>query len=216
MVDKNINVLRISGEALLETQDEKDVYLIENGSENKVGSTTETVKFVSVDGQEVIEREQTLSSDILGNRKGIMVVEKSSFKPISFINFSDGIENLRAKYGDEVVYITSGKESKKVELIENCFDTFSVELILRVLPLKLDYSVQLNGFNATIGSDVNIYIQVLGLESVKRYSGEYVDAWKVKTYFGETIQYYWIDTTNKELLKQSSLIEKGLILEFRK
>ncbi|MDX8342237.1 hypothetical protein [Rossellomorea sp. YZS02] len=63
--------MRISAEALVETEDEKDIYLIENGREKKVGVTTEKIKFVRIDGREAIEREQTLNSDVLGDRKAL-------------------------------------------------------------------------------------------------------------------------------------------------
>ena len=59
------NRVRISGALLSETEDEKDIYLIENGKEKKVGSTTEKIKFVRINGREAIEREQTLNSDII-------------------------------------------------------------------------------------------------------------------------------------------------------
>ncbi|KAA0563526.1 hypothetical protein F0342_11975 [Bacillus sp. CH30_1T] len=58
MGDSRANLLRISGETLSETEDEKDIYLIENGRESKVGSTTERLKFVLKNGREAIEREQ--------------------------------------------------------------------------------------------------------------------------------------------------------------
>jgi hypothetical protein len=216
MGDSNGNLLKISGEVLSETVDEKDIYLIENGRESKVGSTTEKLKFVLINGREAIEREQTLTSDILGNRKGITIIEKSSFRPFSFTDYLNGIQNVRAEYGFDGVHITNGDDEKTIKPKVDCFDTFSVELILRVLPLKSDFSLRLNGFNATIESEVDIYIQVLELESVNKGLGDFVDAWKVKTNFGDTVQYYWIDTTNKELLKQSSQIGDELILEFRR
>ncbi|MGM0842824.1 MAG: hypothetical protein ACQEWE_18970 [Bacillota bacterium] len=216
MGDSSANLLRISGGALSETEDEKDIYIIENGRESKVGSTTERLKFVLINGRDAIEREQTLISDVLGNRKGITIIEKSSVRPISFTDYLNGNLNVRAEYGNDEVHITSGDDRKTIKLKGNCFDTFSIELILRVLPLKAGYSLHLNGFNATIESDVAIYIQVLELERVNRGLGDIVDAWKVKTNFGDTIQFYWIDITRKELLKQSSEIGDGLILEFRR
>ncbi|RBP04446.1 hypothetical protein [Rossellomorea aquimaris] len=208
--------VRISGASLTETEDEKDIYLIENGRETKVGSTTEKVKFVRINGREAIERVQKLNSDILGNRKGITIIEKATFRPVSFTDYLNGSQHVKAEYGDEGVHITNKDTEKTFELIGNYFDTFSVELILRVLPLKAGYSLQLDGFNATLESKVDIHIQVVELERVKRGVEDFVEAWKVKTYFGETLQYYWIDSASKELLKQSSQIGDGLVLEFRR
>ncbi|MGG4166450.1 hypothetical protein ABEW00_03080 [Rossellomorea vietnamensis] len=64
MEESRAQPMKISAEALVETEDVKDIYLIENGKEKKVGSTTEKVKFVRINGREAIEREQTLNSDI--------------------------------------------------------------------------------------------------------------------------------------------------------
>jgi hypothetical protein len=208
--------VRISGASLSETGDEKDIYFIENGIETKVGSTTEKIKFVRINGQDAIERVQTLASDVLGNRKGITIIEKATCKPISFTDYVKGSQHVKAEYGDEGVHIVLENSEKTVKLNGDYVDTFSVELILRVLPLKSGYSLQLNGFNATLEAEVDIHIQVVESERVKRGFDEFIDAWKVKTYFGEILQYYWIDSDNKELLKQSSEIGDGLILEFRR
>ncbi len=208
--------MRISAEALVEIEDEKDIYLIENGREKKVGVTTEKIKFVRIDGREAIEREQTLNSDVLGDRKGITIMEKATCKPISFTDYSNGSHLVKAEYDEAGVHISIGNSKKTIKLHGDCVDTFSVELILRVLPLKSGYSLQLNGFNATLESEVDIHIQVVESERVKRGLDDFVVAWKVKTYYGETLQYYWIDPANKELLKQSSQIGDGLVLEFRR
>ncbi|WP_061809438.1 hypothetical protein [Rossellomorea vietnamensis] len=208
--------MKISAEALVETEDEKDIYLIENGKETKVGSTTEKIRFVRINGREAIERVQTLNSDIIGNRKGITVIEKATCKPISFTDYLNGSPHVKAEYGDEGVHIKIKDSEKTIKLNGYYVDTFSVELILRVLPLRSGFSLQMNGFNATLESEVDIHIQVVEAEHIKRGFDEFVDAWKVKTYFGEILQYYWIDPVNKELLKQSSQIGDGLILEFRR
>ncbi|MCA1057649.1 hypothetical protein LCL96_01800 [Rossellomorea aquimaris] len=208
--------MRISAETLVETEDEKGIYLIENGKEKRIGSTTEKIKFIRINGRDAIERAQTLNSEMLGNKKGITIMEKAAFKPISFTDYLNDSQQLKAEYGNEGVHITIEDNKNTIKLNGDYVDTFSVELILRVLPLKSGYSLQLDGFNATLESEVDIYIQVVELEQVKRGFEEFVDAWKVKTYFGETLQYYWIDPASKELLKQSSQIGEGLVLEFRR
>ena len=79
--------MRISAETLVETEDEKGIYLIENGKEKRIGSTTEKIKFVRINGRDAIERVQTLNSEMLGNKKGITIMEKAAFKPISFTDY---------------------------------------------------------------------------------------------------------------------------------
>ncbi len=216
MGENRVQSVRISGALLSETEDKKDIYLLENGKEKRVGFTTEKIKFVRINGLEAIEREQTLNSDILGNRTGITIIKKATLKPISFTDYLDGIQHVKAEYGDKGVHITIKDSEKTIKLNGDYVDTFSVELILRVLPLKSGYSLQLDGFNATLESEVDVHIQVVELERVKRGFKDFVDAWKVKTYFGNTLQYYWIDPSSKELLKQSSQIGDGLVLEFRR
>ncbi|MCA0147202.1 hypothetical protein LCD52_00215 [Rossellomorea vietnamensis] len=208
--------MKISAEALVETEDVKDIYLVENGIETKVGSTTEKIRFVRINGREAIERVQTLNSGIIGNRKSITVMEKATCKPISFTDYVNGSQLVKAEYSDEEVHIAIKDSEKTIKLNGYYVDTFSVELILRVLPLKPGFSLQMNGFNATLETEVDIHIQVVESELVIRGFDEFVDTWKVKTYFGEILQYYWIDPVNKELLKQSSQIGDGLILEFRR
>jgi hypothetical protein len=216
MEESRAQPMKISAEALVETKDVKDIYLIENGKETKVGSTTEKIRFVRINGRDAIERVQTLNSDVLGNRKGITIIEKTTFRPISFTDYVNGTQQVKAEYSDEGVHISIKDNEKSIKLNGDFVDTFSVELILRVLPLKSGYSLRLNGFNATLESEVDIHIQVVDSERVNRGFDDFVDAWKVKTYFGDTLQYYWIDSASKELLKQSSQIGDGLVLEFRR
>lgn len=192
MEESRTQSMKISAEALFETEDEKDIYLIENGKEKKVGYTTEKVKFVRINGRKAIERVQTLNSDIIGNRKSNTVIEKATCNPISFTDYLNGSQHVKAEYSDEEVHISIKDSEKTINLNGYYVDTFSVELILRVLPLKSGYSLQLKGFNAILESEVDIHIQVVESERVNRGFDEYIDAWKVKTYFGETLQYYWI------------------------
>ncbi|RIW30409.1 hypothetical protein D3H55_16885 [Bacillus salacetis] len=209
-------MITLSGEGLIETQDKKDIFIIENGLKKRVGFTTESLRFIHSDGRNAIERIQLLSSEVLGNRKGVTVVEKAAFQPISFTDYVDEIMNLKAEYKNGIVNITT--EAGEVSRFDatGCFDSFSVELILRALPLEAGYSAAFKAFNATIKAVVEINLEVLQSEKIRKSKDELTDAWKVKTCFGETVQYYWVDPVNKELLKQSSDIGKGVILEFRR
>jgi hypothetical protein len=205
----------LTGEGLYETQDKKGIFIIENGLEKRVGFTTESIRFIQLAGGEAIERTQILTSGVLGNRKGVTVVEKDSFQPISFTDYVDEEIHVKAEYKDGTVHIS--KEGKVSRFnAKDYFDSFSVELILRVLPLDHAYSTTFNAFNVLNETEVEITIQVIKSEKIKRDNDEVVNAWKVKTCFGETVQYYWIDTIHKELLKQSSKIGDGVILEFRR
>jgi hypothetical protein len=170
-----------------------------------------------VDGKSAIYREQLLHSGVLGNRKGILVVEKDTFKPISFTDYSEETLNVRAEYRSGEVEVITNTGAKNIKLESDfCLDVFSIEMILRIIPLKIGYSIQCQAFNAILESKVDIYIEVLEKEAVQNGSGNYSVAWKVKVRFGDTVQLYWIDTDQKELLKQSSQIGEGKQLEFRR
>ncbi|TMU85043.1 hypothetical protein FGG79_14210 [Bacillus sp. BHET2] len=207
----------ISIEDLCEARDEKEVFLIEEGVERKVGETTEEIQFIEVDGKSAIKRVQTLTSDLLGNRKGVTVVERTSFKPISFTDYINNQIRMKAVYRDGEVHVVANDDLKIIKLkSDGCVDTFSIELVLRVIPFTSGFFMKLKGFNSTIESEIPIRIEVLELESIHKGEGIITDAWKVKTYFGDTLQYYWIDSEHKELLKQSSYIGEGRVLEFRR
>jgi hypothetical protein len=206
----------INGDEIYESEDEKAVFIIDNGTEKMVGSTAEMIRIIFIDDRKCIERTQIMSSKSLGNRKSITLLEKPSLRPISFSDYSEEIQTLKAKYENDRVHISRSDTEEIVNLTNSCYDTFSVELLMRTLPLELGYSLKLHCFNATLVSEVVVNISVIGSEEVLRCPGEYVEAWKVETYFDETLQYYWVDSVNKELLKQSSLIGEGQILEFRR
>ncbi|XXM72487.1 hypothetical protein ACQ0QQ_00895 [Lysinibacillus sphaericus] len=210
-----IDITGINSNSLKEATDKKDVYLIDNNNKRKAGSTTEKIKFGFIDGKDVIERVQSLTSDVLGNRKTITIVEKATFKPVSFSDYINDVQTVKASYGDQTIEIEK-KGRLYTKKLSGCYDTFSVEMIIRVLPLRTGYAINFYGFNPVTESEIAVSISVLKKESIKRSSGEFTDTWKVKVYFGETLQYYWVDIVNKELLKQSSRVGDGLTLEFRR
>jgi hypothetical protein len=202
---------------LLEAKDSKDVFLIENGVEKKIGETTEEIRYIQVDGKLAILREQVLRSKVIGNRRGITIVERDSFKPISYTDYSGENPNIRALYMSGEVEVTTSTGVKIIQLeCDSCLDVFSIEMILRVVPLKSGYSMQCHAFNAILESEVDIYIEVQEKEAVHRGEGNYSNAWKIKVGFEDVIQYYWIDTEQKSLLKQSSQIGEEKQLEFKR
>ncbi|MGD6965695.1 hypothetical protein ACQCVP_04650 [Rossellomorea vietnamensis] len=132
----------LNGNLLTESFDIKEIFLIQNGKEQKAGTTTEKLKYIEVNGHEAIERVQTLSSSIIGNRKGVTVVDRHTLKPISFTDFVDGVQKHKALYKNDAVHITDENNRESVQTLNHSFDTFSVEMILKVLPLKEGYSIE--------------------------------------------------------------------------
>ncbi len=112
--------------------------------------------------------------------------------------------------------ITRGNEQSVLPIRTKSVDLFSIELLLRVLPLAVDSTLSFSGFSAVSGREVPIQVNPLRNELLTTESGEHVETLCVHVTFGERIQYYWIDPVKRELLKQSSQIADGVSLEFRR
>jgi hypothetical protein len=98
-------------------------------------------------------------------------------------------------------------------LNQKCFDLYSVELILRLLPLTEELEVTVPTYDVRNNKQINTTIKVIDKENI--FNGrETVEAWKIDTLFGEHKQTYWIDTHSPELLKQSIEINENTICEF--
>lgn len=206
----------LSVEKISSTKDEKNVYLIENGKETRVGHTIEEIKTIRLGNQKIICREQELFSEVLGNRSIRIKLSGENFTPIDFIEYQDGIMQVSAVYSGDEVKTSKDDVIQIFELSEGCIDVFSVELLMRTLPLAKGSVVSLKGFSAVSLTEINIGILPMKMEWIRKESGICVEVLKVKVTFGSRVQHYWMDMEKKELLKQSSEISKGLYLEFRR
>lgn len=111
-----------------ESVDQKKVVLVEQGMENMIGMTEEKIKPITIHGRKVIKREQILDSKVMGNRQDITIVERESFKPVSYFSYTDDLQ-IEAMYQNHQVLIRKGTEKKTIQLNnQGCFDSFSVEM----------------------------------------------------------------------------------------
>lgn len=177
-----------------ECQDQKDVYFIEKGAERLIGTTTEKVVKFEQDGAVYLKRTQSLLTNEIGNRIVELVVEHDTFRPIS----------LRDEFVGTDVY-----EFDYSTVTQEVFDLFSVEMMLRLLPLQENYeeSVLIYG---TEGEAEEVTIKVVRQETFAGHS-----CWVVEVNFGFAFQTYWIASETQGLLKQSGILSTDLIMEFR-
>lgn len=201
---------------LIEERDKKQVYWIEQGESVQIGQTYETIRFEKTAHQSILVREQELVSEKIGNRTIRLMIDAEDYAPLEFFEYQDGVQTVYASYGGDEVVITRGNEQSVLPIRTKSVDLFSIELLLRVLPLAVDSTLSFSGFSAVSGREVPVQVQPLRYDLLMTESGEHVETLCVHVTFGERIQYYWIDPVKRELLKQSSQIADGVSLEFRR
>jgi hypothetical protein len=205
----------IAWNSFSDCSDLKKVVWIENGIQTVIGSTIEEV--VVDRGKDLLYRKQELifSDPNKPNRTVNLTLQLPTFEPLTCTDF--GQRNVYLDYHSnevEVAFEAEGLEKTKKHALENgVFDLFSVELLLRLLPLEIGYNNEVKAFNHMVNDTVVVRIGVSGLEKV--FNGEReVDAWCVPVYMGENLQTYWVSMDSKELLKQSVKIGDGVFFEF--
>lgn len=195
-------------------KDRKKVVLIEGNVQKVIGTTIEEVSVFEEDN--ILRRIQILDlkDEYQGScKKTTIDIELSTFKPILTIE-SDLIE---CTYNNlEIVrkYSNGSKEEvNRIMLKSKCFDLYSVELILRLLPLTKELEVILPTYDVRNNKQIDTKIKVIHKENI--FNGwETVEAWKIDTLFGEHKQTYWIDGQSSELLKQSVEINENSVCDF--
>ncbi len=202
--------------SLIEGHDEKQVYWIEQGEPIQIGQTYETIRLEKTAHQSILVREQELVSEKIGNRTIRLTMDAESYAPLEFVEYQDGVQTVHASYGGGDVVITRDGERSILPIRTESVDLFSIELLLRTLPWIVGSTHSFNGFSAVSGRAVPIQVQPLRHELLTTEAGEHIQTLHIQVTFGERIQYYWIDPVKRELLKQSSQIADGVLLEFRR
>lgn len=154
-------------------------------------------------------------SEKIGHRMIRLTMDAESNVPLEFVEYQDGVQTVYASYGGDEVVITRGNEQSVLPIRTKSVDLFSIELLLRVLPLAVDSTLSFSGFSAVSGREVPVQVQPLRYDLLMTESGEHVETLCVHVAFDDRVQYYWIDPVKRELLKQSSQIANGISLEFR-
>jgi len=201
---------------LIEGQDEKQVYWIEQGEAVQIGQTYETIRLEKTAHQSILVREQELVSEKIGNRTIRLTIDAEDCAPLEFVEYQAGVQTVHALYRADEVVITRGGAQSVLPIRTESVDLFSIELLLRALSLTVDSTLSFSGFSAVSGREVPVQVNPLRYDLLMTESGEHVETLCVHVAFGERVQYYWIDPVKRELLKQSSQIADGISLEFRR
>lgn len=201
---------------LIEGQEEKQVYWIEKGETVQIGQTYETIRLEKTSHQSILVREQKLVSEKIGNRAIRLTIDAEDYTPLEFVEYQDGVQTVHASYGGGDVVITRDGERSILPIRTESVDLFSIELFLRTLPWIVGSMHSFNGFSAVSGREVPVQVHPLRYDRLTTETGDHVMALCVHVAFGDRVQYYWIDPVKRELLKQSSQIADGVLLEFRR
>jgi hypothetical protein len=195
-----------------ECTDIKKVVWIENGLLSEIGSTFEKV-VIDVEN-DLLHRVQKMEflDPSKPSRTVNLTLRLSTFEPLTCSDI--GQKNVLVTYlNNEVEVVVDGDIASKSVLVDGVFDLFSLELVLRLLPLEIGYQNRLNIFNHMIGVSVDVHLVVNGLDRV--FDGkEDVDAWRIPIDIGGSVQTYWISKETKELLKQSVMVGEGVFFDF--
>lgn len=178
---------------------------------------SEEIVLVEAGGKLALRRKQTLESDRLGDRTAKTVVFRETFLPHSHCDATETYQISVVYRGNTVVgqkQLAGGDLIPIRDEIEPpVFDSHSVEMVIRVLPLADDCVAQIPIYHAAQRMQMIVTVRVLGTRKVVDCRGT-VDTWKVQTDWNGVLQYYWIGVDNRELVKQSSRISEGVLLEF--
>lgn len=203
--------------ALPPQSDEKRVLLVEGDDARVVGTTSERIREAEVRGRPALHRVQTLQSAELGSRRAETVVFRESFAPHSHLDDS-GDERISIRYrGLEVTGERRQSDGTVTHLEATLetpvFDSHSLEMVLRLLPLESGYAAQVPVFHAGRGRQMTVEVRVLGRDPVTD-RGRRIHSWRVRTDWGGVHQEYWISGRTRALVRQSSHLADGVRLEF--
>ena len=197
--------------------DDKEVLLVEGESIKSVGMTSEEIILTKIEEGQALRRSQLLKSVSMGDRTAETIVLRETFHPQSYVDICDDHKISTIYQAGKVIgekQLASGEVIPiEAKFEAPVFDSHSIEMVLRLLPLADDYIAELPVFHAVRGTEILVKVKALGIEKVFD-SKRLVDAWKVQTDWDGVIQYYWIGIENRDLVKQVSILGEGAQLEF--
>jgi hypothetical protein len=182
-----------------------------------VGTVSEEISLDEAAGCPALRRTQVLVSDELGGREAETIVFRSDFLPYSHLGVTSAYRISVAYHGNTV----SGERRLvggeiipiKAEFESPVFDSHSIEVVIRLLPLAADYAATIPVFHAARGKQMMVTVRVLARETVRTSDG-LADAWRVQTDWDGVTQCYWVDAEARRLIKQSSRLSESVQLQF--
>ncbi|WP_164668861.1 hypothetical protein [Virgibacillus doumboii] len=195
-----------------ESEDKKIVFIDEKNDRKKAGVTTEKIVAERRNNTDYLKRIQVMESEEAGNINAMTIVEKDSFMPLYHEVTSNG-ETTTVNYHDSYVEVN---HSTKIPIKTQVFETHTVEMIIRLLPLQFGYKATLSSFHPGKEKVITVNINVVSNEMVTRQHNELVEAWKLEVDFDGHVQYYWVGVDGNELLKQESPVSYGARMIFER
>jgi len=215
---------RVEWHSLPAGSDEKRVYLEQGGQRRDIGRTTEEITIDRTGEAPVLTRVQRLESPELGAISVRLRLHAETFEPIELDavlpDATAGTRTIGLRYdGRRVAASASGPAGDTVrttvQLAQPAFDAYSIELILRLLPLREEYAARFPVYSQRSGLRW-VTARVVGSERVSAGGGRTADAWVVETDFGDSPVRYWIGKFSPELLKQLSEVAPGMRITFER
>ncbi|NIM94532.1 MAG: hypothetical protein GTO18_12595 [Anaerolineales bacterium] len=197
--------------------DEKTVVIIDGTTVREVGYTTEAISVFEFENEVAVRRVQTLSSREIGNRVTTSEILRSNFQPISHLDESDE-QKISIRYdGTRVIgkkRVVGGEDTHIERFISSgVFDYHTLEMIIRLLPFKEKYTVDVPVYHAQLDQELDVKVGVIGIEKVD-VGLDALGAWVVETDWGYVRQWYWIGMKDKLLLRQSMFPREGFEIHF--
>jgi dipeptidyl aminopeptidase/acylaminoacyl peptidase len=186
--------------------------LVQGGQEREVGTLRSEMTLVDAGGRPALLRVQALTSPMLGTGVDTVVVDRATLAPIRHRRSSNmrGAMSLDFR-GDSIVGSVTppGGTAQAIAMRADTarFDSNSIDLVLRSLPLAEGYAVRHPVYLHEGGGKVWVTSRVTGSERVAGEGGAMVDAWIVESKIGPQTVGVWIAKDSREVLQ--SVLDAG-------
>ena len=185
--------------------DTLQLLLSQGGQEQPIGTATEEVSFIEVDGTPAIRRVQVIRS-AMANQTDTVVVERETLRPIRYSS-RNAQRTVELTYEDGTITgatTPANGEARPVDATPErpLFDANAAGLVLRALPLKEGYAARIPVYSVESGGSSQVEARVVGTETVATSGGEDVQAWRLEgTAMGQEVT-WWVAKEGGEIVKQ--------------
>lgn len=206
----------IDGSAIATGEGTMRLVLVQGGREQEVGTETQTVHATEVNGQPALRIVEVLQSPVLGVSTDTLVVLQKTLAPLHHRS-----QNARralvldfdgARVTGSLTPAGGAAQPVQATLDGAVFDANALELVLRALPLREGYAVNIPAYLHEAGGKVWVKARVTGSEHVDAGGGAHAEAWVVEAEIAGQKITYWIAKERRELLKQVLVPAPGIEL----
>jgi dipeptidyl aminopeptidase/acylaminoacyl peptidase len=185
--------------------------LSQGGQEREVGTLRSEMTLIDFGGRPALLRIQSLASPMLGTSVDTVIVERATLAPIRQRSVNMRRTMSLDFRGDSVVgsVTPAGGTAQAIALRADTalFDSNTIDLVLRTLPLAEGYAVRHPVYLHEGGGKVWVTSRVTGSEKVPDDAGALVDAWVVESKIGPQTFRIWIAKDSREVLQ--SVLDAG-------